>query len=91
MSGHRSNFYITYEDLGNPAPGQTTCDVNRQDYAYTTFVLGQDLNPTDLNEDGTTDFDDLLIAIRDVAAGKYYGGKGFEAMLEVLSGWGPNQ
>jgi hypothetical protein len=87
----RFNFYITYEDLGNPAPGQTTCDVNRQDYAYTTFVLGQDLNPTDLNEDGATDFGDLLIVISDVAAGKYYGSKGFEAMLEVLSGWGPNQ
>ena len=57
VTGHieraRFNFYITYEDLGNPAPGQTTCDVNRQDML--TTLLGQDLNPTDLNEDGTTD------------------------------------
>ena len=67
----RFNFYITYQDLGNPEPGQTTCDVNRQDYAYTTFVFGEDKNPTDLNEDGATDFGDLLIVISDVAAGKY--------------------
>ena len=89
----RFNFYITYADLGNPAPGQTTCDegVNRQDYAYTTFVFPEDLNPTDLNEDGATDFGDLLIVISDVAAGKYYRGNGFEAVLKVLSGWGPNQ
>ena len=83
-------FYITYEDLGNPAPGQTTCDVNRQDYAFKTFVFPEDLNPTDLNEDGATDFGDLLIVISDVAAGKYANG-GFDAILTVLSGWGPNQ
>lgn len=89
----RFNFYITYEDLGGAQPGQTTCDegVNRQDYAYSTFVFPEDLNPTDLNEDGATDFGDLLIVISDVAAGKYYGGKGFDAILEVLEGWGTNQ
>ena len=86
----RFNFYITYEDLGNPAPGQTTCDVNRQDYAYSTFVFGEDKNPTDLNEDGTTDFGDLLIVISDISAGRYKD-DGFDALLKVLSGWGPNQ
>lgn len=86
----RFNFYITYEDLGNPAPGQTTCDVNRQDYAYSTFVFPVDKNPTDLNEDGATDFGDLLIVISDVAAGKYKK-DGFDAILEVLGGWGPNK
>ena len=86
------NFYITYEDLGGAQPGQTTCDegVNRQDYAYSTFVFPEDLNPTDLNEDGATDFGDLLIVISDVAAGKYYN-DGFAAILEVLGGWGPNK
>lgn len=88
----RFNFYITYDDLGNPLPGQTTCDegVNRQDYAYTTFQFGEDLNPTDLNEDGATDFADLLIVISDVAAGKYKNDS-FDALLAVLAGWGPNQ
>ena len=85
-------FYITYEDMGGAQPGQTTCDegVNRQDYAFKTFVFPEDLNPTDLNEDGATDFGDLLIVISDVAAGKYADG-GFDAILTVLSGWGPNQ
>ena len=82
-------FYITYEDLGNPLPGQTTCSegVNRQDYALSTFVLEDDC-PTDLNEDGVTDFNDLMIVISDVSAGRY-ANDGFEAVLEVLGGWGP--
>ena len=88
----RFYFYITYEDLGGAQPGQTTCDegVNRQDYAYSTFVFQEDLNPTDLNEDGVTNFGDLLIVISDVAGNKYADG-GFDAILTVLSGWGPNQ
>ena len=85
-------FYITYEDMGGAQPGQISCDegVNRQDYAFKTFVFPEDLNPTDLNEDGVTDFNDLLIVIADVSAGKYKN-DGFDAILEVLGGWGPNK
>ena len=86
----RFAFYITYTDLGNPLPGQTTFDVNRQDYAYNTFVFPEDLNPTDLNEDGATDFQDLMIVLSDISAGKYKN-DGYQALVTVLSGWGPNQ
>ena len=84
-------FYITYEDLGGALPGQTTCDegVNRQDYALDTFAQLRDTCPTDLNEDGDTNFDDLLKVLADMGAGKYYGGSGFQAILAVLGGWGP--
>jgi len=64
--------------------------VDRQDFAYNTFVFPEDLNPTDLNEDGATDFADLMIVLSDVAAGKYKN-DGYNALLAVLSGWGPNQ
>ena len=60
-------FYITYEDLGNPLPGQTTCDVNRQDYTLATFNQLNDTCPTDLDEDGMTGFNDLLIVLNDLS------------------------
>lgn len=75
------NFYVTYTDLDQD---------NRQDYVYTTIQIGEDLNPTDLNEDGATDFGDLLIVLGDMGAGKYKS-DGFRALTTVLSGWGPNQ
>ncbi len=86
-------FYITYEDLGNPLPGQTTCDegVNRQDYTLATFNQLNDTCPTDLDEDGRTGFNDLLIVLNDISENKYYGNNGFLALTTVLSQWGDCQ
>jgi hypothetical protein len=86
-------FYITYEDLGGALPGQTTCDegVNRQDYTLATFNQLTDTCPTDLNEDGSTGFNDLLIVLNDLSENKYYGSSGFLALTTVLSNWGDCQ
>lgn len=47
--------------------------------------------PSDLNEDGIVGFQDLLQVLGDVAASKYHPdtNNGFDAILRVLSGWGP--
>ena len=86
-------FYITYEDLGGALPGQTTCDegVNRQDYALATFNQISDTCPTDLDEDGRTGFNDLVIVLNDISQNKYYGNNGFLALTTVLSNWGDCQ
>ena len=46
--------------------------------------------PSDLNEDGTVGFEDLLQVLSDVAGFRYHPqtNNGFNALLKVLSEWG---
>lgn len=67
--------------------GQITFDDRKADYAEVSWINPNVLCPADLNEDGMVGFEDFIVVVSDVSAGRYTV-DGFAALVAVLSGWG---
>lgn len=67
--------------------GQITFEQREAEYAEVTWINPNVVCPADLNEDGTVGFDDFIVVVSDVSAGRYTV-DGFAALVAVLSGWG---